>query len=123
MRNDTAIGTLGDEKDRQPAIGEFGRELYVPRSQRRQHDRRRADEGDRQRALPVEDGRHHERQRVEGEWKSFDDVIEVVEDLVWYYRYPTMESAKIANHLCFPQGKVEMYVDGVLEPKPNTRWD
>ena len=48
---------------------------------------------------------------------------ELFNDLAWYYRYPTPETAKIANHICFPQGKVEMYVDGELEPKPRTRWD
>ena len=45
------------------------------------------------------------------------------DDLAWYYRYPTPEAAKVANHICFPQGKVEMYVDGELEPKPRSRWD
>jgi len=48
---------------------------------------------------------------------------EVIEDLAWYYRYPTPETAKIANHVCFPQGKVDLYVDGKLEKKPKSRWD
>jgi len=41
----------------------------------------------------------------------------------WTYEDPVAESAKIAGHVCFPQGKVEMYVDGVREPDPKTRWD
>ena len=48
---------------------------------------------------------------------------ELFDDLAWYYRYPTPEAAKVANHVCFPQGKVEVYVDGELEPKPRSRWD
>lgn len=48
---------------------------------------------------------------------------ETVEDLAWCYEDPTDESAKIRGQICFPQGKVEMYVDGVLEPKPSSRWD
>ena len=48
---------------------------------------------------------------------------ETVENLAWFYRYPTPACAPIANHLCFPQGKVDLYVDGQLEEKPNTRWD
>ncbi len=48
---------------------------------------------------------------------------ETVEDLAWSYRYPTAEAGKVAGHLCFPQGKVDLFVDGELEPKPQTRWD
>ncbi len=48
---------------------------------------------------------------------------ETVEDLAWCYEEPNGESAKIAGRICFPQGKVEMYVDGVLEEKPKSRWD
>ncbi len=48
---------------------------------------------------------------------------ETVENLAWFYRYPTPACAPIANHLCFPQGKVDLYVDGQLEEKPQTRWD
>lgn len=36
-------------------------------------------------------------------------------DLVWYYRYPTMESAQIAGYLCFYNEKVDVWVDGVKE--------
>ncbi|KAF2251005.1 DUF427-domain-containing protein [Trematosphaeria pertusa] len=36
-------------------------------------------------------------------------------DLVWYYRYPTAESAPVAGHLCFYNEKVNIWVDGVME--------
>ncbi|KAH7132364.1 hypothetical protein B0J11DRAFT_225462 [Dendryphion nanum] len=38
-------------------------------------------------------------------------------DLVWYYTYPTMESAAIAGHLCFYNEKVDIWVDGEKEEK------
>ncbi len=59
----------------------------------------------------------------EAHYYSINAAGEAHQDLAWYYRYPTTEAAKIANHLCFPQGKVEMYVDGILEEKPRSRWD
>ena len=48
---------------------------------------------------------------------------ETVEDLAWCYEDPTEESSKIAGRICFPQGKVEMFVDDEREPKPKSRWD
>ena len=48
---------------------------------------------------------------------------ETFEDAAWAYLDPTPEVGKIAGHVCFPQGKADVYVDGVLEPKPKSRWD
>ncbi len=39
------------------------------------------------------------------------------ENLVWYYRYPTMESAQVAGHLCFYNEYVDTWVDGVKEKR------
>lgn len=45
---------------------------------------------------------------VEGkEWK----------DVVWWYEYPTTESAAIQGLVCFYNEKVDVFVDGVLEEK------
>ncbi|KAJ9161303.1 DUF427-domain-containing protein [Coniochaeta hoffmannii] len=38
-----------------------------------------------------------------------------IKDAVWYYTYPTAESAQIQNRLCFYNEKVDVYVDGVKE--------
>lgn len=38
-------------------------------------------------------------------------------DLVWYYQYPTAESAPIVGHLCFYNEKVDVWVDGEKEQK------
>lgn len=38
-------------------------------------------------------------------------------DHVWWYEYPTAESAAIQGYMCFYNDKVDTYVDGVLEEK------
>jgi uncharacterized protein (DUF427 family) len=40
-----------------------------------------------------------------------------IKDAVWFYRYPTHESAAIAGRLCFYNEKVDVFVDGVKEKK------
>ncbi|CAG8957968.1 hypothetical protein HYFRA_00000311 [Hymenoscyphus fraxineus] len=42
---------------------------------------------------------------------------ETVEDAIWYYKYPTSESALIAGRLCFYNEKFDVFVDGVKEKK------
>jgi len=37
----------------------------------------------------------------------------MITDAIWYYSYPTSESAPIHNHLCFYDEKVDVFVDGV----------
>jgi uncharacterized protein (DUF427 family) len=44
------------------------------------------------------------------------------EDLVWGYRTPLAESQQIAGLLCFYNEKVDLYVDGVLQPRPLTHF-
>ncbi|KUJ13312.1 DUF427-domain-containing protein [Mollisia scopiformis] len=41
-----------------------------------------------------------------------------IKDAVWYYRYPTSESALVAGRLCFYNEKVDVFVDGVREESP-----
>jgi len=38
-------------------------------------------------------------------------------DVIWWYEYPTTESAAIQGLVCFYNEKVDIYVDGVLEAK------
>ncbi|KAB5528799.1 hypothetical protein GE09DRAFT_396383 [Coniochaeta sp. 2T2.1] len=38
-----------------------------------------------------------------------------IKDAIWYYTYPTAESAVIQNRLCFYNEKVTVYVDGKKE--------
>ncbi|KAF8847769.1 DUF427-domain-containing protein [Acephala macrosclerotiorum] len=40
-----------------------------------------------------------------------------IKDAVWYYKYPTAESALIAGRLCFYNEKVDVFIDGVKEEK------
>jgi uncharacterized protein (DUF427 family) len=47
----------------------------------------------------------------------------VVRDVAWCYRHPIPECAKIENLVCFFNERVDaLHVDGVLQPKPRTRW-
>lgn len=41
----------------------------------------------------------------------------VYQDLVWYYRYPTSESALVAGYLCFYNERVDVWVDGEVEAR------
>jgi len=40
-----------------------------------------------------------------------------IKDVIWYYVYPTQESAAIQGRLCFYNEKVDVFVDGVKEEK------
>jgi uncharacterized protein (DUF427 family) len=40
-----------------------------------------------------------------------------IKDAVWYYKYPTAESALVAGRICFYNEKVDVFVDGVKEDK------
>ncbi|KAL9043647.1 MAG: hypothetical protein Q9214_003171, partial [Letrouitia sp. 1 TL-2023] len=40
-----------------------------------------------------------------------------IKDAIWWYRYPTAESAPIAGMACFYNEKVDVYIDGVKEEK------
>ena len=45
---------------------------------------------------------------------------ETYEDIVWSYKHPVHESAKIAGLLSFYNEKVDIYVDGELQERPKT---
>ncbi|MFD5830954.1 DUF427 domain-containing protein [Lentzea sp. NPDC060358] len=44
------------------------------------------------------------------------------DDLVWIYRSPLPESAKIAGTACFLSERVDLFVDGELQERPETPW-
>jgi uncharacterized protein (DUF427 family) len=56
------------------------------------------------------------------EYWSVDTGTGVHEDVVWYYRMPIPESQKITGLASFYNEKVDIYVDGVLEGKPKTKF-
>lgn len=49
----------------------------------------------------------------------YDIVVDgkEIKDAVWYYAYPTAESAMIEGRLCFYNEKVDVFVDGLKEGK------
>jgi uncharacterized protein (DUF427 family) len=46
----------------------------------------------------------------------------VHEDLVWIYRSPLPESQKIAGLVAFFNERVDLYVDGALQERPQTKF-
>ncbi|GLY51168.1 hypothetical protein Lesp01_48240 [Lentzea sp. NBRC 102530] len=46
----------------------------------------------------------------------------VHDDLVWIYRSPLPESQKVAGMACFFSEKVDLFLDGELQAKPDTPW-
>jgi len=53
---------------------------------------------------------------------SVDTGTAVHEDLAWSYPFPAAESIKIAGLISFYNEKAEIYVDGVLEDRPKTKF-
>lgn len=47
---------------------------------------------------------------------------EIFRNLVWSYPDPIPECPKIKGLLCFYNEKVDLYVDGELQPRPQTPW-
>jgi uncharacterized protein (DUF427 family) len=59
-----------------------------------------------------------------GDAEYFHVVLDgkVYENLVWWYRIPTAESAAVAGHLCFYNEKVDVEIDGKLQEQPITHF-
>ena len=53
---------------------------------------------------------------------SLDAGAAVHEDFVWIYRSPLAESQKIAGLACFYNEKVDLYLDGMLQERPHTKF-
>ncbi|KAI9057264.1 DUF427-domain-containing protein [Trametes sanguinea] len=47
---------------------------------------------------------------------------ELVEDIVWWYRTPQLECAEIKGCAAFYNEKVDIYIDGVLQERPETHF-
>ena len=47
---------------------------------------------------------------------------QVVENIVWSYTKPIPENPKIKDLFCFFNERVDLYVDGELQPRPLTPW-
>ena len=53
---------------------------------------------------------------------SVDTGTDVHKDVVWIYRTPLPESQKIAGLAAFYDEKVDVFVDGVHQRQPHTKW-
>jgi uncharacterized protein (DUF427 family) len=58
----------------------------------------------------------------QAEWWSVRGGDAVRTDLAWSYRMPLPESQKIAGLVAFYNEKVDIYVDGVLQERPHTKF-
>jgi len=58
----------------------------------------------------------------EAEWWAIQTGDELHDDLAWSYRTPLPESQKIAGLVAFYDEKVDVYVDGVLQDRPQTKF-
>lgn len=47
---------------------------------------------------------------------------ETAQDIVWWYRTPQLECAEVKGCVAFYDEKVDVYVDGVLQPRPESPW-
>jgi uncharacterized protein (DUF427 family) len=69
--------------------------------------------------VPSDTSSHCPYKGTAGYW-SVDTGRGVHPDLVWIYRAPLPESQKIAGLACFYNEKVDLYVDGELQPRPRS---
>jgi uncharacterized protein (DUF427 family) len=68
------------------------------------------------------DSESHCPYKGQAEWWSVRIGDEVHEDLAWSYRTPLPESQKIAGHIAFYDEKVDVYVDGMRQVRPRTKF-
>ena len=47
---------------------------------------------------------------------------QVVENVVWSYPDPIPENPKIKDLMCFFSERVDLFLDGELQPRPRTLW-
>jgi uncharacterized protein (DUF427 family) len=69
--------------------------------------------------IPSDTRSHCPYKGTAGYW-SVDTGRGVHPDLVWIYRTPLPESQKVAGLACFYNEKVDLYVDGELQPRPRS---
>jgi uncharacterized protein (DUF427 family) len=46
----------------------------------------------------------------------------IARDLVWYYPDPRHDAARVAGYFCFFNERVDLVIDGELQPRPRTPW-
>jgi uncharacterized protein (DUF427 family) len=59
-----------------------------------------------------------------GEANYYDIVIDGKEykDYVWWYKYPSYESIQIAGRVCFYNEKVDIFLDGIQQQRPKSKF-
>jgi uncharacterized protein (DUF427 family) len=44
------------------------------------------------------------------------------EDVAWFYPEPRHDAERVRDHICFFNERVDLYVDGELQERPETQW-
>jgi uncharacterized protein (DUF427 family) len=44
------------------------------------------------------------------------------EDVAWFYPDPRRDAERVRDHICFFNERVDLYVDGELQERPETQW-
>lgn len=59
-----------------------------------------------------------------GEANYYDVVVQdkVHKDAIWWYKYPALESGAITGRVCFYNEKVDVFLDGVLQERPKSKF-
>lgn len=59
-----------------------------------------------------------------GQANYYDVVVKgiVRKDLVWWYKFPTAESMAIVGRVCFYNEKVDVWIDGLLQERPKSKF-
>jgi len=72
--------------------------------------------------LTATDSVSHCPYKGQADWWSVRAGDRIHDDLAWSYRTPLPESQKIAGLVAFYNEKVDLYVDGVLQDRPYTKF-
>jgi uncharacterized protein (DUF427 family) len=68
------------------------------------------------------DSESHCPYKGQAEWWTVQTEAGSHPDLAWSYRMPLPESQKITGLIAFYNEKVDIYVDGVLQERPHTKF-
>jgi uncharacterized protein (DUF427 family) len=83
---------------------------YLPKTHVRMH------------LLTATDTESHCPYKGQAQWWSVRAGGKLHDDLAWSYRTPLPESVKVAGLVAFYNEKVDIYVDGVLQERPRTKF-
>jgi uncharacterized protein (DUF427 family) len=55
-------------------------------------------------------------------YRSVRTAAGTADDVAWYYPEPRDDALRVRDHVCFFNERVDLYVDGELQERPDTPW-